>query len=152
MRGGGWVAMNIKIRYFAKWTKKRHFTTFITSYNFFVICKSANKIQKNSFIIIILHNHHWTQLDVTFSKYSIQNIMSNTFWTIFPPHKYIHNTNLIKFHENSLVCPWTSYFKLHDLHLVQRIFLWLLVFHILITFQNKNKNPWAKYFWSIQAN
>jgi hypothetical protein len=37
--------------------------------------------------------------------------------------------------------PLNSYFKLHDFHFVGRVFLWLLVFHILITFQNKNQNP-----------
>jgi hypothetical protein len=124
--------MNIKIRYFVRWTKKWHFITFITSYEICIICKFANKIPKSAFIIFILNNVHWTQF---------QNIIFNTFWTIFPPHKSIHNTNLVKFHETSLVCPWISYFKLHDFHFVGRVFLWLLVFHILITFQNKNLNP-----------
>jgi hypothetical protein len=38
--------------------------------------------------------------------------MSNTYGQVFPPQKYIHNTTLIKFHENLLECPWPPYFGL----------------------------------------
>jgi len=43
-----------------------------------------------------------TPIGRTISKFSFPNTMSNTLGQIFPPHKNICNTTLIKFHENPL--------------------------------------------------
>jgi hypothetical protein len=53
------------------------------------------RYSKDAFIIILLNNISLSQLDETFSKFSLQNTMSNTSWTIFSPHKYIHNNTLV---------------------------------------------------------
>jgi hypothetical protein len=43
-----------------------------------------------------------TPIGRNISKFSLPNTISNTLGEIFPPHKYIHNTTLVKFHENPL--------------------------------------------------
>lgn len=67
-----------------------------------------------------------TPIGRTISKFSFPNTMSNTLGQIFPLHKYIRNTTLVKFHENPLVCPWSSCFGLQNFHFGFLVFMWLL--------------------------
>ncbi len=82
---------------------------------------------KDAFIFILFNNINWPQLDETFSKFSFPNVVFNIHGQVFLP------TNIFTFHHFSQIS-WNFIG-------MPLTFLWLLVFHILITFKSAEKNP-----------